>query len=97
MVKDPKDVVRRAAGLYSRLPGAGWLVALAAPLCAEVPRAARARGVGRIDVAVFLAVIVGREALRTLGGVWAAPIVLYVLGAVALLGLAWWHRRRVRL
>jgi len=94
IVKDPNDIVRRAAGLYSRVPGAGWLVALAAPLCAELPRAARARGLGRVDVAVFVAVIVVREALRSLGGVWAAPIVLYVLGAVALLGLVCWHRRR---
>lgn len=93
-MKDAKDVVRRAAGLYSRLPGMGWLVALAAPLCAELPRAARARGVGRVDVAVLLAVIVVREALRTLGGVWAAPIVLYALGAVALVGLVYWHRGR---
>jgi len=93
-VKDPKDVVRRAGGLYSRLPGVGWLVALAAPLCAELPRAARSRGVGRVDVAVLLAVIVVREALRSLGGVWAAPIVLYVLGAVALVGLVYWHQVR---
>jgi len=93
-VRDPANIVRRAAGLYSRLPGAGWLVALAAPLCAELPRAARARGLGRVDVAVFLAVIVVREALRSLGGVWAAPIVLYALGAVALLGLVYWHRGR---
>jgi len=80
--------------LITRLPGAGWLVNMVAPLCAELPRAARARGVGRVDVAVFLAVIVVREALRSLGGVWAARAALYALGAVALLGLVYWHRGR---
>ncbi len=49
---------------------------------------------GWVDAGVLVAVLVLRELLRPLGGVWAAPIVVYALGAVALVGLLWWHRRQ---
>jgi len=76
------------------LLGARWLVALVRPLAAAAGPAARARGLGWVDVGVLLAVFVLRELLRPLGGVLAAPVTMYVLGAIALLGITWWHRRR---
>lgn len=76
------------------LLGARWLVALVRPLAAAAEPTARARGLGWVDAGVLLAVFVLRELLRPLGGVLAAPITMYVLGAVALVGLAWWHWRR---
>lgn len=76
--------------------GLGWLVALVRPLADAAGPAARARGLGWVDAGVLLAVLALRELLRPLGGVLAAPITMYVLGATALLALAWWHRRRAR-
>jgi uncharacterized membrane protein YvlD (DUF360 family) len=76
--------------------GLGWLVALVRPLAEAAGPAARVRGLGWVDAAVLLGVFAVRELLRPLGGVLAAPITMYVLGAIALLGLAWWHRRRAR-
>jgi hypothetical protein len=78
------------------LLGARWLVALVRPLADAAGPAARARRLGGVDAGTLVAVFVLRELLRPLGGVLAAPVTMYVLGAVALLGLAWWHRRRAR-
>jgi len=76
--------------------GLGWLVALVRPLADAAGPAARAHRLGWVDVGALVAVLVIRELLRPLGGVWAAPIVMSALGAVALVGLIWWHRRRAR-
>jgi len=76
--------------------GLGWLVALVRPLADAAGPAARAHRLGWVDAGALVAVLALRELLRPLGGVLAAPVTMYALGGVALVGLAWWHRRRAR-